>query len=134
MPSFCKHITHRVYGGLADELDEFTGGANHLHLLLAYPRTVTVSAQRLRSRTAYSVRPEFTGACVHVRIHGHLWSPSRFPISHRGAPLSIIEKLIDSLVPPPRGPNRIRRTAESASPAFKPEPCAQESSSHVLPT
>lgn len=44
IPTFCEHTTHTVYGELADELDEFTGEANHVRLLLAYPPTVAVSA------------------------------------------------------------------------------------------
>ena len=43
-PTFCEHTTHSVYGELAHELDESTGEANHVHLLLAYPPTVAVSA------------------------------------------------------------------------------------------
>jgi putative transposase len=70
------------------ELVEFNGESDHLHLLVAYPPTLAISvlAQRLKGRTTYAVRREFTGACVRARIRGHLWSPSYFAVSCSVAP------------------------------------------------
>jgi putative transposase len=56
--------------------------------------------QRLNGRTAYAVRREITGACVRARMRGHLWSPSYFAVSCRGAPWSIIKQYIDSQARP----------------------------------
>ena len=84
------------------ELVEFNGETDHVHLLVAYPTTLAISvlAQRLKGRTAYAVRREFTGACVRARMRGHLWSPSYFAVSCGGAPLSIIKQYIDQQARP----------------------------------
>jgi REP-associated tyrosine transposase len=84
------------------ELVEFNGESDHVHLLVAYPPTLAISvlAQRLKGRTAYAVRREFTGECVRARIRSHLWSPSYFAVSCEGAPLSIIKQYIDGQARP----------------------------------
>ncbi len=84
------------------ELVEFNGEADHVHLLLAYPPTPAISTlvQRRKGRTAYTVRREFTGACVRARMRSHLWSPSYFAVSCGGAPLSIIKQYIDGQARP----------------------------------
>lgn len=84
------------------ELVEFNGEADHVHVLVGYPPTLAISVlvQRLKGRTAYAVRREFTGACVRARMHGHLWSPSYFAVSCGGAPLSIIKQYIDGQTRP----------------------------------
>jgi len=94
-------FTERTIGGVCGDLDvelvEFNGETDHVHLLVAYPPTLAISvlAQRLKGRTAYAIRREFTGACVRARMRGHLWSPSYFAVSCGGAPLSIIKQYID---------------------------------------
>jgi putative transposase len=84
------------------ELVEFTGEADHVHPLVAYPPTLTISqlVQRLTGRTADAVRREYTGACVRARMRAHLWSPSYFAASCAGAPLSIIKQYIDGQARP----------------------------------
>ncbi|MFA5605880.1 MAG: transposase [Leucobacter sp.] len=64
------------------------------------PGRITTLVQRLKGRTAYAVRREFTGACVRARMRGHLWSPSYFAVSCGGAPLSIIKQYIDGQARP----------------------------------
>ena len=85
------------------ELVEFNGEIDHLHLLVHYPPTLAISAlvQRLKGRTAYAVRREFTGRCVRARMRGHPWSRSYFAVSCGGAPLSIIKQYIDGQARPP---------------------------------
>jgi len=91
-----------VCAELAVELVEFNGESDHVHLLVAYPPSLALSvlAHRLKGRTAYAVRREFTGACVRARMRGHLWSPSYFAVSCGGAPLSIIKQYIDGQARP----------------------------------
>jgi putative transposase len=91
-----------VCAELGVELVEFNGETCHVHLLVAYPQTLAISvlAQRLKGRSAYSVRHEFTGARVRARTRGHLWSPPHFAVSCRGAPLSIIKQYIDGQARP----------------------------------
>lgn len=99
-------FTERTLRGVCDELGadlvEFNGEADHVHLLVAYPPALAISTlvQRLKGRTAYAARLEFTGACVRARMRGHLWSPSYFAVSCGGAPLSIIKQYIDGQTRP----------------------------------
>ncbi len=97
------------------DLVEFNGEADHVHLLVTYPPTLAISAlvQRLKGRTAYAVRREFTGRCVRARMRGHLWSPSYFAVSCAGAPLSIIKQYLDGQARPSkrRAPPGDRRDA-----------------------
>ena len=102
MLTFADHTMRNVCAELAVELVEFNGEAEHVHLLVAYPPSLAISvlAQRLKGRTAYAVRREFTGACVRARMRGHLWSPSYFAVSCGGAPPSIIKQYIDGQARP----------------------------------
>jgi putative transposase len=92
-----ENTMRTVCADLDAELVEFNGEADHVHLLVTYPPTLAISvlAQRLKGRTAYAVRREFTGACVRASMRGHLWSPSYFAVSCGRAPLSIIKQHID---------------------------------------
>jgi putative transposase len=78
------------------------GETDHVDLLVSYPPALAISVlvQRLKGRTAYAVRREFTGVCVRARMRGHLWSPSYFAVSCGGAPLSIIKQYIDGQARP----------------------------------
>ncbi len=95
MLTFCEHTMRGVCAELDVELVEFNGETDHVHLLVAYPPTWRSRlVQRLKGRTAYAVRREFTGVCVRARMRRHLWSPSYFAVSCGGAPLSIIKQYI----------------------------------------
>lgn len=100
--TFTETTMRAVCAELDVDLVEFNGETDHVHLLVAYPPTLAIAvlAQRLKGRTAYAVRREFTGACVRARMRGHPWSPSYFAVSCRGAPLSIIKQYIDGQARP----------------------------------
>ena len=102
MLTFTENTMRGVCADLDAELVEFNGEADHVHLLVAYPPTLAISVlvQRLKGRTAYAVRREFTGACVRASMRGHLRSPSYFAVSCGGAPLSIIKQYIDGQARP----------------------------------
>jgi putative transposase len=102
MLTFTETTMRAVCADLDVELVEFNGETDHVHLLVAYPPTLAISVlvQRLKGRTAYAVRREYTGVCVRARMRGHLWSPSYFAVSCGGAPLSIIKQYIDGQVRP----------------------------------
>ncbi len=70
-----------VYAELTVELVEFNGETDYVHLLVAHPPTpaISVRAQGLKGRSAYSVQREFTGACIRARMRGHLGSPPTSP-------------------------------------------------------
>jgi putative transposase len=93
MLTYCENIMRSVCDDLGAELVEFNGEADHVHLLAAYPPAVAISqrVQRLKGRTAYAVRREYTGACVRARMRGRRWLPSYFAVSCGGTPLSIIK-------------------------------------------
>jgi putative transposase len=63
MLTYCETTMREVCDDLGAELVEFNGEANHVHLLVAYPPTLAISTlvQRLKGRTAYAVRREYTG-------------------------------------------------------------------------
>ena len=102
MLTFTEHTMRGVCADLDVELVEFNGETDHVHLLVAYPPTLAISVlpQRLKDRTAYAVRREYTGICVRARMRGHLWSPSYFAVSCGGAPLSVIKQYIDGQARP----------------------------------
>lgn len=102
MLTFTENTMRGVRADLEVDLVEFNGEADHVHLLVVYPPTLAISdlAQRLKGRTAYVIRREFTGACARARMRGHLWSPSYFAVSCGGAPLSIIKQYIDGQARP----------------------------------
>ncbi|UHJ58598.1 IS200/IS605 family transposase (plasmid) [Mycolicibacterium fortuitum] len=102
MLTFTEHTMRGVCDELSADLVEFNGEADHVHLLVSYPPALAISTlvQRLKGRTAYAVRREYTGACVRARMRGHLWSPSYFAVSCGGAPLSIIKQYIDGQARP----------------------------------
>ncbi|KAA8956102.1 IS200/IS605 family transposase [Mycobacterium sp.] len=102
MLTFTEATMRAVCAELDVDLVEFNGETDHVHLLVAYPPTLAIAvlAQRLKGRTAYAVRREFTGACVRARMRGHLWSPSYFAVSCGGAPLSIIKQYINGQARP----------------------------------
>ena len=102
MLTYCEHTMRDVGADLNVELVEFNGEADHAHLLVAYPPTLAIAvlAQRLKGRTAYAVRREFTGICVRARMRSHLCSPSYFAASCGGAPLSIIKQYIEGQARP----------------------------------
>jgi putative transposase len=89
MLTFCQTTMRVVCDELGVELVEFNREADHV-LLVQYPPALAISThvQRLKGRTAYAVRREYTGTCVRARMRGHLRSPSYFAVSRGGAPLS----------------------------------------------
>lgn len=56
---------------ICDELVEFNGEADHVHLLIAPTLAISVLAHRLKGRTSHAVRREYTRICV----RGSGWTP-----------------------------------------------------------
>ena len=97
MLTYCENTMREICAELNVELVEFNRETDHAHLLVSYPPTLAISTlvQRIKGRTAYAVRREYTGACVRARMRGHLWSPSNFAVACGGAPLSMVKQYID---------------------------------------
>lgn len=98
MLDFCENTMAGVCSELGAELAEFNGEPDHVHLLVAYPPTLAVSTlvRRLKGRSSYLIRREYTGICVRARTRSRLWSPSYFAASCGGAPLEVIKRYIES--------------------------------------
>jgi putative transposase len=79
-----RAVCAKLNAGLA----KLNGETGHVHVLVAYPPTLAISVltQHLKGRTAYTVRREYTGACLRVRMRGHPESPSYFAVSCAGSP------------------------------------------------
>jgi putative transposase len=79
------------------ELVEMDGEADHVHLLVAYPPKLAVSAlinslKGVSSRLLKKARPD-----IEKRYwKGALWSPSYFASSCGGAPIEIIRQYIEN--------------------------------------
>jgi putative transposase len=92
--TFAEANMRAVCANLNAELIEFNGETDHVHPLAAYPPMLATSvlAHRLKGRTAYQVRREFTGECGRARIRSHRWSRSHFAVSCAGAPKQYIDE------------------------------------------
>lgn len=93
----CEQIMHGVCGKFGAELVEFNGETDHVHLLVHYPPSLTLSTMvgSLKGVSARLLRKEFG---THIRQHlwgDHFWSPSYFAASCGGAPLAIIKEYIE---------------------------------------
>lgn len=78
------------------ELYEFNGESDHVHLLVHYPPTVTLSklVNSLKGVSSRLLRDEFSDH-LHQYLWGNaLWSPSYFVASAGGAPLAIVSEYI----------------------------------------
>jgi putative transposase len=78
------------------ELSEFNGEGDHVHLLVNYPPTVTISklVNSLKGVSSRLIRKQ-NHASITASLWGpHLWSPSYFAGSCGGAPLEIIKQYI----------------------------------------
>jgi putative transposase len=93
----CQDAMRKVCGDFGAELREFSGEDDHVHLLVAYPPKVAVSAMvnSLKGVSARRLRSEFTGRMNRAIMHGHFWSPSYFAASCGGAPLSTVGQYIE---------------------------------------
>jgi REP-associated tyrosine transposase len=80
------------------ELIEFNGEDDHIHLMVsAHPKlAVSNLVGKLKGKTAYFIRQEFSKE-VRKKLWGdHFWSPSYCVVSCGGAPLEIVKKYIEN--------------------------------------
>ena len=80
------------------DLKEFNGEDDHVHLLIEYPPTVTLSTfvNSLKGVSSRLLRREKFPEVTKRLWGGRLWSPSYFAASCGGAPLSIIRQYIEN--------------------------------------
>src|SRR5487761_1946302 len=95
---FLQETMAKVCQDFQAELLEFDGEDDHVHLLVAYPPKVAISAlvNSLKGSSAYRLRklnfPE-----VRKKLWGeHFWSPSYCAVSCGGASLYVVKAYIQS--------------------------------------
>jgi putative transposase len=94
----CEEIMRDVCTDFGAELREFTGGQDHVHLLVHYPPAVALSklVNSLKGVSARYLRQEH-GTHLRRYLSGtHLWSPSYFAGSCGGAPLTGAKEYIEN--------------------------------------
>jgi len=79
------------------ELVEFDGEDGHVHLLVNYPPTVSVSVlvNSLKGVSSRMIRKKNYSSVSKRLWGGALWSPSYFAGSCGGAPISVIRQYIE---------------------------------------
>ena len=95
---FLKEAMEKVCLDFEAELMEFDGEDDHVHLLIAYPPKVAISAMvnSLKGASAYRLRlQKFPD--VQKKLWGkHFWSPSYCAVSCGGAALETVKAYIQS--------------------------------------
>ena len=79
------------------ELAEFAGEASHVHLLVDFPPTVTLSklVNSLKGVSSRRLRQEFPDLVRHYWRANRLWSGSCFAGSVGGAPTTVLRQYIE---------------------------------------
>ncbi|GLW96796.1 hypothetical protein Misp02_08830 [Microtetraspora sp. NBRC 16547] len=88
---------HDVCADFECELAEFTGEANHVHLLVDFPPKVALSrlVDSLKGVSSRRMRTEFPELARHYHRANKLWSGSYFTGSVGGAPISVLRQYIE---------------------------------------
>lgn len=112
MLAYCETVMRNVCSDFDAELVEFSGEHDHVHLLIKYPPTVSVSklVNSLKGVSARRLRNQHPTWVNQHTINGHLWSPSYLAAACDGPPLSIITHYIEQQQQPPRRPGRPKLT------------------------
>ncbi len=92
-----RMIFASVCSDFAAKLLEFDGEDDHVHLLVHYPPTVSVSTlvNSLKGVSSRMIRQK-NHPCIRNKLWGGaLWSPSYFAGSCGGAPIALIRQYIE---------------------------------------
>ena len=83
----CENIMRDVCKNFGATLEEFSGGANHVYLLVGYPATVAVSklVNSLKGVSSRILRRDYADEIAPYLLDGHLWSRSYYAGSASGA-------------------------------------------------
>jgi REP-associated tyrosine transposase len=92
-----EQVMRDVCADFSAELREFNGEANHVHLLVNFPPTVTISrlVNSLKGVSSRRLRQEFPDLRAHYWRAQRLWSGSYFAGSVGGAPISVLRQYIE---------------------------------------
>jgi putative transposase len=92
-----EEIMRDVCADFGAELREFNGEAEHVHLLVNFPPTMTISrlVNSLKGVSSRRLRQEFPDLRRHYWRAKRLWSGSYFAGSVGGAPISVLRQYIE---------------------------------------
>ena len=92
-----EQVMRDVCADFGAELREFNGEPNHVHLLVNFPPTVTISrlVNSLKGVSSRRLRQEFPDLRAHYWRAQRLWSGSYFAGSVGGAPISVLRQYIE---------------------------------------
>lgn len=92
----CEQVMRDVCADFGAQLREFNGEPNHVHLLVHYPPTVTLSrlVNSLKGVSSRRLHAEYLGQVNRAGTRGHLWLPSYLAASCGRAPLEIVKEYI----------------------------------------
>lgn len=92
-----EQVMRDVCADFGAELREFNGESNHVHLLVNFPPTVTISrlVNSLKGVSSRRLRQEFPDLRAHYWRAQRLWSGSYFAGSVGGAPISDLRQYIE---------------------------------------
>jgi putative transposase len=98
-----EQIMRDVCAGFGAELAEFTGEADHVHLLVNFPPTVAIShlVNSLKGVSSRRLRQEFPDLRRHYWRAQRLWSESYFAGSVGGATITVLRQYIEQQNRPP---------------------------------
>ncbi|GAA4212105.1 IS200/IS605 family transposase [Microbispora amethystogenes] len=92
-----EQIMRDVCADFGCELAEFTGEANHVHLLVNFPPKVALSClvNSAKGVSSRRMRTEFPEPARHYYRANKLWSGSYFAGSVGGAPIRVLRQYIE---------------------------------------
>ena len=93
----CERVMAQACAELGALLAEFNGERDHVHLLVDYPPTLSLSrlVARMKGRSSYELHKRFPSQIRRARMGRHFWSPSYFVASVGGAPISVLRDYIE---------------------------------------
>jgi len=92
-----EQIMRQVCADFGAELPEFNGEPDHVHLLVNFPPTMTISrlVNSLKGVSSRRLRQEFPELRRHNWQAKRLWSGSYFAGSVGGAPITVLRQYIE---------------------------------------
>lgn len=92
----CEMYMRRVCDSFGSELEEFNGEADHVHLLVTQPPTVSISAlvNSLKGVSSRMIQKDHSAEIKKQLWSGALWSKSYYAATAGGAPLSTLKQYI----------------------------------------
>lgn len=98
-------IFNRLCTAKECELVEFSGEADHVHLLISYPPNVTLSKliNNLKAVSSKLIRQQFADHVNQFYSKPVFWTQAYCIISAGGAPLEVLKTYIQSQDKPPLG-------------------------------